>query len=326
MSKKNRKNQKVHSKIGNTPAKAEAAKKEESKSANNTVENIQKRREADKEKAKKNAELKAAKKEAKKLKEEKKYAASKARIEARKARKKGIMDKLIDSKKTKDSEPVKITLEQRKKIAEERRSVAEARHIASIKRRCKRMKLDEATTNKVVDIAKKQWNAAKTYDVVFVCDGALKKKQAIEEVVKSCGIKSACITNSTAFIKGVPASAISKLQDLIGDAVFYQYRSDGKTPFEEAGIEDTTKSKSPKKGGAPHSIECSKIRKVNFYNLRRAKKAAKKEKEESTYEFRHGSKAEGRKLRRGLKTKAKPVNKKPTQVKDIKTKAVKQAA
>ena len=48
-------------------------------------------------------------------KEEAKYAASKARAEARKARKKSIMDKLIDSKKEKASEPVKITLEGRLK-------------------------------------------------------------------------------------------------------------------------------------------------------------------------------------------------------------------
>lgn len=328
MSKKNKKNQKkVQAKINNTPAKAEAAKKEESKSANNTVENIQKRREADKEKAKKNAELKAAKKEAKKLKEEKKYAASKARIETRKARKKSIMDKLIDSKKTKAPAVVKMTLEERKKKQEERRKTAEARHIASITRRCSRMKLDEATTKKVVDAAKKQWNSATIYDVVVVCDAALKKRKEIEKLVKDCGIKAASITNSTAFFKGVPKSAIEKLRELIGSATFYQYRTDGVSPFDAAGVStEPVKIKKPKKGGTPHSIECSKIHKINFYNLRRAKKAAEKEKEENTHKFRHGSKAAGRKARRALKNAAKPVNKKPTQVKGIKAKSVKQAA
>lgn len=328
MSKKNKKNQKkVQAKINNTPAKAEAAKKEESKSANNTVENIQKRREADKEKAKKNAELKAAKKEAKKLKEEKKYAAAKARIEARKARKKSIMDKLIDSKKTKALEVSKITLEERKKKQEERRKIAEARHIASITRRCSRMKLDEATTKKVVDAAKKQWNSATVYDIIVVCDEALKKRKEIEKLVKDCGIKAASVTNSTAFLKGVPKSAVEKLRELIGNATFYQYRADGVSPFDAAGVPtEPTKTKKPKKGGVPHSVECSKIRNVNFYNLRKAKKDAKKEKEKNTYEFHNGSKAAGRKARRALKKAVKPVNKKPTQVKTVKSKQVKQAA
>ena len=81
-----------------------------------------------------------------------------------------------------------------------------------------------------------------------------------------------------------------------------------------------------KEGGDPHTIECSKNTSVNFYNLRRAKKKAKETLEKNTYNFRHGSKAEGRKLRRGLKVKAKAVNKKPTQVKEIKQKTAKQAA
>ena len=81
-----------------------------------------------------------------------------------------------------------------------------------------------------------------------------------------------------------------------------------------------------KKGGDPHTIECSKNASVNFYNLRRAKKKAKEALEKNTYNFRHGSKAEGRKLHRGLKVEAKAVNKKPTQVKEIKQKSVKQAA
>ena len=81
-----------------------------------------------------------------------------------------------------------------------------------------------------------------------------------------------------------------------------------------------------KKGGDPHTIECSKNASVNFYNLRKAKKKAKETLEKNTYNFRHGYKAEGRKLRRELKVKAKAVNKKPTQVKEIKQKTAKQAA
>ena len=328
MSKKSKKNQKkVQAKIGTTPAKAEAAKKEESNAANKTIENIQERRAADAEKAKKNAELKAAKKKAKAEKEQAKYAASKARIEARKARKKSIMDKLIDSKKTKASEPVKITLEERLKKQEERRKVAQARHIASITRRCKRMHLNEADTKKVVDIAKKQWDNATVYNITVVCDSVLKKKKELEKLVKECGIKSACITNSTAFFKDVPASAVAKLRDLVGNATFYQYRSDSKSPFEEAGIDVSAGNHNKhKKGGDPHTIECSKNASVNFYNLRRAKKKAKETLEKNTYNFRHGSKAEGSKLRRELKSKAKAVNKKPTQVKEIKQKSAKQAA
>lgn len=328
MSKKNKKNQKkVQAKIGNTPVNAEAAKKEESNAANKTVENIQKRRAADAEKAKKHAELKAAKKKAKAEKEQTKYAASKARIEARQARKKSIMDKLIDSKKTKASEPVKITLEERLKKQEERRNVSQARHIASLTRRCKRMHLNDADTKKVVDIAKKQWDNATTYNITVVCDSILKKKEEIEKLVKDCGIKAACITNSTAFFKDVPASVVAKLRDLVGNATFYQYRSDYKSPFEEAGIDISSGNHNKhKKGGDPHTIECSKNASVNFYNLRRAKKKAKEALEKNTYNFRHGSKAEGRKLRRGLKVKAKAVNKKPTQVKEVKQKSVKQAA
>lgn len=328
MSKKNKKSlKKVHAKIDNTPVKAEAAKKEESNAANKTIENINKRRAADAEKAKKHAELKAAKKKAKAEKEEAKYAASKARIEARKARKKSIMDKLIDSKNEKASEPVKITLEERLKKQEEHRNIAQARHIASITRRCKRMNLNDADTNKVIDIAKKQWDNATVYNITVVCDSVLKKKKEIEKLVKDCGIKSACITNSTAFLKDVPASAVVKLRELVGNATFYQYRSDIKSPFDEAGIDTSTDNHNKhKKGGDTHTIECSKNVSINFYNLRRAKKKAKETREKNTYNFRHGSKAEGRKLRRGLKVKAKAVNKKPTQIKEVKQKAAKQAA
>ena len=326
MSKKNKKNlKKVHAKIDNTPVKTEAAKKEESEAAK-IKENIEKRRAAAAEKAKKNAELKAAKKKAKAEKEEAKYAASKARIEARKARKKERADKLAGIKKAKASEPVKITLEQRLKKQEERRNVARARHIESITRRCKRMHLNDADTKKVVDIAKKQWDNATVYNITVVCDSVLKKKKELEKLVKDCGIKSACITNSTAFFKDVPASVVAKLRDLVGDVTFYQYRSDSKSPFEEAGINMSGNHNKHKKGGDPHTIECSKNISVNFYNLRRAKKKAKETLEKNTYNFRHGSKAEGRKLRRKLKVKAKAVNKKPTQVKEVKQKSTKQAA
>lgn len=317
MSKKNNKKnlKKVHAKIGTTPVKAEAAKKEESKAA---VKNAEIAAAKDDAKAKKKAEKKAH--------EEAKYAASKARAEARKARKKSIMDKLIDSKKEKASEPVKITLEDRLKKQEERRNVAMARHIASITRRCKRMHLNDADTKKVIDIAKKQWDNATVYNITVVCDSVLKKKKELEKLVNDCGIKSACITNSTAFFKNVPASVIAKLRDLVGNATFYQYRSDDKSPFEEAGIDMSGNHNKHKKGGDPHTIECSKNASVNFYNLRKAKKKAKETLEKNTYNFRHGSKAERRKIRRGLKVKAKAVNKKPTQVKEIKQKSVKQAA
>lgn len=317
MSKKNNKKnlKKVQAKIGTTPVKAEAAKKEESKAA---VKNTEIAAAKDDAKAKKKAEKKAH--------EEAKYAASKARIEARKARKKSIMDKLIDSKKEKASEPVKITLEDRLKKQEERRNVAMARHIASVTRRCKRMHLNDADTKKVIDITKKQWDNATVYNITVVCDSVLKKKKELEKLVKDCGIKSVCITNSTAFFKDVPASVVAKLRDLVGNATFYQYRSDSKSPFEEAGIDMSDNHNKHKKGGDPHTIECSKNASVNFYNLRRAKKKAKETLEKNIYNFRHGSKAEGRKLRRGLKVKAKAVNKKPTQVKEIKQKSVKQAA
>lgn len=317
MSKKNNKKnlKKVQAKIGTTPVKAEAAKKEESKAA---IKNAEIAAAKDDVKAKKKAEKKAH--------EEAKYAASKARIEARKARKKSIMDKLIDSKKEKASEPVKITLEDRLKKQEERRNVAMARHIASITRRCKRMHLNDADTKKVIDIAKKQWDNATVYNITVVCDSILKKKKELEKLVKDCGIKSACITNSTAFFKNVPASVVAKLRDLVGNATFYQYRSDDKSPFEEAGIDMSGNHNKHKKGGDPHTIECSKNASVNFYNLRKAKKKVKETLEKNTYNFRHGSKAEGRKLRRELKVKAKAVNKKPTQVKEIKQKTAKQAA
>lgn len=205
MSKKNNKKnlKKVRAKIGTTPVKAEAAKKEESNAANETIKNIEKRRATDAEKAK--------------------------------------------AKKEKASEPVKITLEDRLKKQEERRNVAMARHIASVTRRCKRMYLNDADTKKVIDIAKKQWDNA-VYNITVVCDSVLKKKKELEKLVKDCGIKSACITNSTAFFKSVPASVVAKLRDLVGNATFYQYRSDDKSPFEEAGIDMSGNHNKHKKG------------------------------------------------------------------------------
>ena len=316
MSKKSKKNlKKVHAKINNTPVKTEGAKKEESVAPTKNTEI-----------AAAKDDVKAKKKAEKKAHEEAKYAASKARIEARKTRKKERADKLAGIQKTKASEPVKITLEQRLKKQEERRNVARARHIESITRRCKRMHLNDADTKKVVDIAKKQWDNATVYNITVVCDSVLKKKKELEKLVKDCGIKSACITNSTAFFKDVPASVVEKLRDLVGDVTFYQYRSDSKSPFEEASIDMSGNHNKHKKGGDPHTIECSKNISVNFYNLRKAKKKAKETLEKNTYNFRHGSKAEGRKLRRKLKVKAKAVNKKPTQVKEVKQKSTKQAA
>lgn len=259
-------------------------------------------------------------------KEESKAAVKNAEIAAAKDDAKAKKKAEKKAHKEKTSDPVKITLEDRLKKQEERRNVAMARHIASVTRRCKRMHLNDADTKKVIDIAKKQWDNATVYNITVVCDSVLKKKKELEKLVKDCGIKSACITNSTAFFKGVPASVVAKLRDLVGNATFYQYRSDDKSPFEEAGIDMSGNHNKHKKGGDPHTIECSKNASVNFYNLRKAKKKAKETLEKNTYNFRHGSKAEGRKLRRGLKVKAKAVNKKPTQVKEIKQKTAKQAA
>lgn len=345
MSKKSKKNlKKVHAKIDNTPVKTEATKKEESKVANKKVngDEVEKLAEKLTTESLKNASKKELKsiiatakkacnkelvKKAKEEKEKKKLAASKARIEARKARKKDRADKLAGIKKTKASESVKITLEQRKKLQENRRKMAYNRHISSIRRRCKRMKLSDEQTNVVIDNAKAQWDAAKQYDIVIVYDSSPKKKIELEKLVKDTGITSACITGSTAFLKNVPKSAVDKIRELLVGDTIYQYRSDSKSPFEEAGIDVSAGNHNKhKKGGNPHTIECSKNASVNFYNLRRAKKKAKEALEKNTYEFRHGSKAEGRKLRRGLKSKAKAVNKKPTQIKEVKQKVAKQAA
>lgn len=314
MSKKNKKNlKKVHAKIDNTPVKTEGAKKEESVAP---AKNIEIAAAKDDIKAKKKAEKKAH--------EEAKYAASKARIEARNARKKERADKLAGIKKTKASEPAKITLEQRKERQENRRKVAYNRHISSISRRCKRMKLSDEQTNAIVEKAKSQWDAAKQYNLVIVYESSSKKKAELEKLVKDTGITSALITGSTAFFKNVPKDAVDKIRELLAGDAIYQYKVDKDDLFKDYEMNHTPKKPSGNKN--THSRQCSKNRSINLYNLRQAKKKAKETLEKNTYAFRHGSKAEGRKLRRGLKAKAKPVNKKPTQVKEIKQKSNKQAA
>lgn len=314
MSKKSKKNfKKVHAKIDNTPVKTEGAKKEESVApAKNT------------EIAAAKDDVKAKKKAEKKAHEEAKYAASKARIEARKARKKERADKLAGIQKTKASEPAKISLEQRKELQENRRKVAYNRHISSIRRRCKRMKLSDEQTNVIIDNAKAQWDAAKQYDIVIVYDSSPKKKTKLEKLVKDTGITSACITGSTAFLKNVPKDVVDKIRELLVGDTIYQYRTDKEDLFKD--YENNHTPKKPSGNKTPHSRPCSKSRNINFYNLRRLKKAAKEALGKSTHTFKPGSKAEGRKLRRKLKAKAKAVNKKPTQVKEVKQKTAKQAA
>ena len=325
MSKNKKKNlKKVHAKIDTktTPVKAEAAKKEESKTAE-IKDNIEKSRAADAEKAKKHAELKAAKKKAKAEKEEAKHAASKARAEARNARKQEAKDMLNGVKHTKDATPVKMTLEERKKRQEERRKIAYNRHIASIRRRCSRMHLSDAQTDAVVNKAKEQWDKAKSYNIVMVCDSFGDKREKLFDIVKKHSIKTACITTCTAFLNSVPKAAVDEIRETFTDASVYQYAE----KCDLFGNYKKNDSKKPKKGGNAHSIECSKSRSVNFYNLRRLQKAAKEKAEKNTYDYRHGKKAEGRKARRLLKKEnVKPVNKKPTQVKGIKEKSNKQAA
>lgn len=285
MSKKNKKNRKkVQAKINTTPVKAEGTKKEESKVP--TKEDI---------KAKKKAEKKAH--------EEAKYAESKKRIEARKARKKARVDKLSDVKKEKDVGPIKITLEQRKERQENRRKVAYNRHIASIQRRCKRMKLSDEQTLAIVNKAKAEWDNAKQYDLVVVYEYSPTKKSDIEKLVKDTGITVACITGSTAFLKNVPKESVDKVRELLSGDTVYQYRTDKENLFKPYIDAKNALSKKTKKGGRPRSIITSKSRNINFYNLRRLKKAEKEAIED-----------------------VKPVNKKPTQVKEVKTKSNKQAA
>lgn len=298
MSKKNnKKNNKKNFKnnMQNTPAKAEGTKKEESK--------VPTKKEV--------AALNRAKRKAeKKAKEEKKYAASKARIEARKARKKSIMDKLLDCKKSASPMQNKLTLEQRKEKQEKQRELSYNRHIASIKRRCNRMKLDEGTTNAVIDAAKKQWDAAKEYNITMVfVEGSREKLLKFIKDRKN-DIKLPCITTSTAFLNNVSKEIVDELRVAMPEATIYQYRVDGKSPFDDV-LPFAPKKKSKKKGGEPHSRECSKSRNKNFYAWRKERKAKK---------------LELLAAKEAAKTDAKPVNKKPTQVKDIKSKSNKKAA
>lgn len=343
MSKNKKKNlKKVHAKIDTKtiPVKAEAAKKEESKAANKKVngDEVEKLAEKLTTESLKNASKKDLKsiivtakkagnkelvKKAKEEKEKKKYAASKARIEARNARKQAAKDMLNGVKHTKDAAPVKITLEERKKRQEERRKIAYNRHIASIRRRCSRMHLSDAQTDAVVNKAKEQWDKAKSYNIVMVCDSFGDKREKLFDIVKKHSIKTACITTCTAFLNSVPKAAVDEIRETFTDASVYQYAE----KCDLFGNYKKDDSKKPKKGGNAHSIECSKSRSVNFYNLRRLQKAAKEKAEKNAYDYRHGKKAEGRKARRLLKKEnAKPVNKKPTQVKRIKEKSNKQAA
>lgn len=297
MSKKNNKKNKKNFKnnIQNTPAKAEGTKKEESKAP--TEKEIR--------------ELKKAQRKAeRKAKEEKKYAASKARIEARKARKKSIMDKLLDCKKSSSPTQNKLTLEQRKEKQDKQRELSYNRHIASIKRRCSRMKLDEGTTNAVIDAAKKQWDSAKEYNItmVFVEGSREKLLKFIKD--RENDMKQCCVTTSTAFINNVPKGTVDELRVAIPEATIYQYRVDNKSPFDEV-LPFAPKSKSGKKGGKANSRKCTKCRNKNFYAWRKERKAKK---------------LALLAAKEAAKTNTKPVNKKPTQVKDIKSKSNKKAA
>lgn len=313
MSKKNNKNlKKVRAKINNTPVKAEATKKEESKVAKIDNKNVDKAAKA------------AANKAEKAEKQEKKYAASKARIEARNARKKSIMDKLLDCKKIKDSTPVKITLEERKAKAEARRITAYNRHIASIKRRCSRMKLNDGTTTAIIEAAKKQWDSAKSYNLSMVIDSSMQER--LNKFAKDNKIKS-CITCSTAFLHDVSPKLVEKIREDFDKATVYQYRTDNKSPFDEVLPYQKNEKKS-KVGGATHSRKCSVKTNVNFYQWRRDNHL-RKDLGYSWSEY-YKAKRDGslKKLVDKLSTAtvAKPVNKKPTQVKEIKNKSTKKAA
>ena len=186
------------------------------------------------------------------------------------------------------------------------------------------MKLSDEQTNVIIENAKAQWDAAKQYDIVIVYDSSPKKKTELEKLVKDTGITSACITGSTAFLKNVPKDVVDKIRELLVGDTIYQYRTDKEDLFKDYESKHTPKK--PSGNETPHSRPCSKSRNINFYNLRRLKKAAKEALGKSTHTFKPGSKAEGRKLRRKLKAKAKAVNKKPTQIKEVKQKAAKQAA
>lgn len=282
--KKNKKNFKKLNKSNNintTPVKAEEAKKEESKVSNS-----------------KNADkgAKAAANHADRLaKKEHKKANAEARIKARNKRKEELKGIAHMKPSTADKT---LTIEQRRERQENRRKVAYNRHIASIKRRCKRMHLDEGITNNVVEAAKKQWDSAKYYDIVMIYDFTAEEKKEFQNLVKGSAVVPH-MTNSTAFIKNLSKATVDAIMEAFPNAMIYQYRSDKASPFEEAGVITPKKQKSPKAGGKAHSIACTKNRNKNFYMLRQAKKAAEK---------------------------AKAVNKKPTQVTDVHSKTTKVAA
>lgn len=281
--KKNKKNFKKLNKSNNintTPVKAEGTKKEESKvSAKNTDKGA---------KAAANHADKAEKKLQKK-------ANAEARVKARNKRKEEL--KGIAHAKASEADKT-LTVEQRRERQENRRKVAYNRHIASIKRRCKRMHLDEGITSNVVEAAKKQWDSAKSYDIVMIYEFTADEKKEFQNLVKGSTVVPH-MTNSTAFIKNLSKATVDAIMEGFPNAMIYQYRTDKVSPFEEAGVITPKKQKSPKVGGKAHSIACTKNRNKNFYMLRQAKKAAEK---------------------------AKAVNKKPTQVTDVHSKTTKVAA
>ena len=278
--KKNFKKLNKSNNINTTPVKTEGTKKEESMvSAKNADKGA---------KAAANHADRLAKKEHKK-------ANAEARIKARNKRKEELKGIVRTKSSTADKT---LTIEQRRERQENRRKVAYNRHIASIKRRCKRMHLDEGITNNVVEAAKKQWDSAKYYDIVMIYDFTAEEKKEFQNLVKGSAVVPH-MTNSTAFIKNLSKATVDAITEAFPNAMIYQYRSDKASPFEEAGVITPKKQKSPKVGGKAHSIACTKNRNKNFYMLRQAKKAAEK---------------------------AKAVNKKPTQVTDVHSKTTKTAA
>lgn len=310
MAKKNKKNAKKNTKkvlaknnISTTPVKAEGTKKEESKVP--TKE-----------------EIAAAKKAAKAEHEKAKYAASEARKKARQERKKAAKDTLGGVKKASSGEQPKLSLEARKERQENRRKLAYNRHIASIQRRCKRMKLSDLQTQAIVNKAKSQWDSAKVYNLVIVYDFDADTTKEIVSLVRKNKASACCITGSTAFIKNVPKAEADTITEKLAGGSIYRYRVDGEDLFADY---KANKVNASKKGGSPHSRECSKSRNINFYNLRRLKKAAKEAMKNTEYAVRHGEEANGRKARR-LAADVKPVNKKPTQIKESKQKSAKKAA
>lgn len=274
--KKNFKKLNKSSQIGTTPVKAEEAKKEESIASKNADKGA---------KAAANHAAKIEKKANKK-------AISDARKKARNKRKEEL--KGIKHVKATITDKV-LTIEDRKIRQENRRKIAYDRHIAAIRRRCKRMKLDENTTNKVIEIAKKQWDSAKTFNIVMVYEITADKRKELNTLFKGTNAIPH-MTNSTAFINNLSKENVDKLRELCPDATIYQYRTD-ENPFTTAGVKEPEKKKTPKVGGPAHSIACTKNRNKNFYLMRRAKKLA-----------------------------IKPVNTKPTQIKDVHSKTTKLAA